>query len=103
MNKTQRIFIFTHIKSSNNTNLKKDYILTVHTEKTDAVQTLKKQFKKTLNQTKLNEEQKQTETETFQNNLLQGRFSYHFRDIKDNDEPQYFGKIHTRNITQEET
>ena len=51
----------------------------------------------------LNEEQKQTETETFQNNLLQGRFSYHFRDIKDNDEPQYFGKIHTRNITQEET
>ncbi len=103
MNKNQRIFIFTHIKSSNNTNLKKDYILTVYTEKADAVQTLKKQFQKTLKQTRLNEEQKQTETETFQNNLLQGKFNYHFRDTKDEDEPQYFGKIHTRTITQEET
>jgi hypothetical protein len=103
MNKDLRIFIFTHIKSSDNTNLKKDYVLTIHTEKTNAVQTLKKQFQKTLAQSKLNKEQKQTETTKFEENLKQGKFHYHFRDSKDEEEPQYFGKIHTRTITQEET
>ena len=49
----KRIFVFTHTVGSYNTNLARDYVLLLYTEKTEAVQMLKKQFKKTLEKTKL--------------------------------------------------
>lgn len=91
-----RIFIFTHIASSDNTNMSRDYRIFAYEEKTDAVQMLKKSFRKTLDKSSLKEEEKAKETEKFSKNLLQGKFYYHFRDIHTEEQVQYFGKIHTR-------
>ena len=93
-----RIFAFTHTKASYNTNLAKDYVLLLYTEKTEAVQDLKKYFTKTLEKTKLPQKIKDEIAEKFRTDLLQGRFCYHFRDTSDPEEPQYFGKIHTRYV-----
>lgn len=97
-----KCYIFTHSKASYNTNLAKDYILTVHTEKADAVQALKKQFNKTLQKTCLAPKIKEEIEQKFKENLLHGKFNYHFRDTADPEEPQYFGKIHTREVNTNE-
>ena len=96
-NKT-RVFVVTHNKTGYNLDNSKNYEITVFTEKTEAVQQLKKNFMKAVKKAKLNEKKKEEITCQFNQSLLQGKFQYHFRDTADLEEPQYFGKIHTRYI-----
>ena len=93
-----RVYVFTHIASSDNTNLSRDYVLSLTCEKTEAVQALKKQFYKTLEKSSLTDAEKEAETKKFSQNLLKGKFHYHFRDLHREEQVQYFGKIHTRTV-----
>ncbi len=93
-----RIFILTHNKTSYDENNARNYELEVFTEKPKAVAKLKQNFAKSLGKTKLNEERKKEQEEKFNKNLLEGKFYYHFRDTQDPNEPQIFGKIHTRTL-----
>lgn len=99
----QQCYVFTDIVSSYDADISKQYTVFVFVNKEDAVKKLCQFFEKRLSGTKLKEADKEKVRSRFSDNIKNGRYYYHFRDNRNPEEPQYFGKVHRRSMLWLET
>ena len=102
VNTLEQCYIYTSMITGFDIDASKTYEILVFLDKEDAIVALQKNFEKVLAKTHLRIQDKEKIRQKFEDNLANGNLSYHFRDNRTPDEPQYFGKVHQRSILRQE-
>ena len=94
----QFYYVFSDMVTGYDIDASKNYRIALFADKEEAISVLKKAFYKHLEKTNLREKDKEKIINKFEKDVASGKLSYHFRDNRIAQEPQYFGKIHRRRV-----